>query len=204
MNFSVAILFLAFALGASDMPKESELVSSSGEVIVQDQSDSQKLLTSDEIVKEANKLFETKDKTPAEKAHLVRAYLKSLEIHWIDVDLAKQHLECWEKNKSIKSMSISAARGKTYLNSVEPKGKVAHNHQGVFQIYLRQRKHWSKEYEVWMYHNSFFHNGHVIHDCRRENFRMLGKPASHGCVRTPPKQNPYSWTKIGDIVFCHH
>lgn len=204
MKMTTMVLVLLLAGGMVSGQVINEPTDQLPEIVIQEETEPQKSLTPKEIVKEANRIFETKDKTNAERAHLVRAYLKSLDIHWLDIDLTKQRLECWEKDKKISSMPISSGKGKMYSLNAGPRGKkTSHNHIGIFMIYLKSYKHLSKLFKVWMYHNLFFHEGHAIHDCRRANMHRLGHPDSHGCVRTPSKQNPYNWAKISDIVFCH-
>jgi len=56
---------------------------------------------------------------------------------------------------------------------------------GDYKVYLRVVKHWSREYEVWMPHALFFHNGYAVHATNM--IRQLGRPASHGCIRLHPR-----------------
>lgn len=56
---------------------------------------------------------------------------------------------------------------------------------GRYKVYLRQRKHWSRKYEVWMPHALFFHRGYALH--ATTVIHRLGRPASHGCIRLHPR-----------------
>jgi hypothetical protein len=57
--------------------------------------------------------------------------------------------------------------------------------EGSYKVYLKQRKHWSKKWEVWMPHSMFFHAGYALH--ATTVIRRLGRPASHGCIRLHPR-----------------
>ncbi len=56
---------------------------------------------------------------------------------------------------------------------------------GTYRVYLREPKHWSREWEVWMPNSLFFHRGYALHATTM--IRDLGKPASHGCIRLHPR-----------------
>jgi hypothetical protein len=66
---------------------------------------------------------------------------------------------------------------------------------GHYRVYSRQVKHWSKEYEVWMPHSLFFHEGYALHATTM--IRQLGRPASHGCVRLHPKDAEALYHQVG-------
>lgn len=53
--------------------------------------------------------------------------------------------------------------------------------EGEYAVYSRQIKHWSKKYELWMPYSLFYYKGYALHATTAT--RMLGRPASHGCVR---------------------
>ncbi len=71
---------------------------------------------------------------------------------------------------------------------------------GNYRIYLKQRKHWSKKWEVWMPHSMFFHAGYALH--ATNVIRRLGRPASHGCIRLHPRdaKKLYSEAAVGTPV----
>lgn len=56
---------------------------------------------------------------------------------------------------------------------------------GTYQVYSREAKHWSRQWEVWMPHSLFFHGGYALH--ATSMIRQLGRPASHGCIRLHPR-----------------
>jgi len=56
---------------------------------------------------------------------------------------------------------------------------------GNYRVYLKQKRHWSKKWEVWMPHSLFFHAGYAIH--ATTVISRLGRPASHGCIRLHPR-----------------
>lgn len=71
---------------------------------------------------------------------------------------------------------------------------------GVYHVYSRQPRHWSREYKVWMNHSLFFHDGYALHATTM--VRQLGRPASHGCIRLRPRDAAklYSNVAIGTPV----
>lgn len=57
---------------------------------------------------------------------------------------------------------------------------------GVFKPYLLKQMHYSSKYENAPMPNSiFFHGGYAIH--ATYDFKRLGRPASHGCIRLHPQ-----------------
>lgn len=72
--------------------------------------------------------------------------------------------------------------------------------EGRYGVYLREKKHWSREWEVWMPHSLFFHRGYALHATTM--VRQLGRPASHGCVRLRPKdaEKLYNEVTVGTPV----
>ena len=71
---------------------------------------------------------------------------------------------------------------------------------GRYKVYSRQRKHWSRKYEVWMPHSLFFHKGYALH--ATTVIHRLGRPASHGCIRLHPRDAKllYKEVKVGTPV----
>lgn len=65
---------------------------------------------------------------------------------------------------------------------------------GVYHVYSRQPKHWSRKYEVWMNNTLFFHEGYALH--ATSAIRQLGRAASHGCVRLHPRDAKVLYDKI--------
>ncbi len=71
---------------------------------------------------------------------------------------------------------------------------------GSYSVYLKQKKHWSRKWEVWMPHSMFFHEGYAIH--ATTVIRRLGRPASHGCIRLHPRdaEKLYKEVAVGTPV----
>ncbi|MDH7601604.1 MAG: L,D-transpeptidase [Armatimonadota bacterium] len=72
--------------------------------------------------------------------------------------------------------------------------------EGIYRVYLKARKHWSKKWQVWMPFSLFFHEGYAIH--ATSVIKRLGHPASHGCVRLHPRdaKKLYSQVTVGTPV----
>ncbi|CAN1722234.1 L,D-transpeptidase [Hyphomicrobium sp. 1Nfss2.1] len=90
------------------------------------------------------------------------------------IDLASQTMTVSDKNGEIARWKISSARG-GYKTPT-----------GTYTPHYTARMHYSKQY-----HNSpmpysvFFNRGVAVHGTN--DLRNLGRPASHGCVRSHPK-----------------
>ena len=71
---------------------------------------------------------------------------------------------------------------------------------GVYRVYSKQPRHWSREYGVWMDHSLFFHEGYALHATTM--VRRFGRPASHGCIRLRPRDAAklYSNVVVGTPV----
>ena len=71
---------------------------------------------------------------------------------------------------------------------------------GWFSVYMRNKDHHSREYDVPMPFALFFSGGQAIHASTA--LRRLGSPASHGCVRLPRRyaQTLFAESKIGRPV----
>ncbi len=71
---------------------------------------------------------------------------------------------------------------------------------GRYKVYSRQRRHWSRKYEVWMPHSLFFHKGYALH--ATTVIHRLGRPASHGCIRLHPRDAEalYNEVSVGTPV----
>ena len=60
---------------------------------------------------------------------------------------------------------------------------------GRYAIYLRENRHWSIQYDVWMPYAQFFNGGYALH----ESNDVPAEPASHGCVRMPVPDALFVW-----------
>ena len=70
---------------------------------------------------------------------------------------------------------------------------------GLWHVYLKSLRFWSKEYSSWMPYASFFHNGEGLHGYEE----VPAYPASHGCVRLPMPEAPwvYDFAAMGTPVY---
>ncbi len=69
--------------------------------------------------------------------------------------------------------------------------------EGVYKVYRKTKRHWSKKWQVWMPYSLFFYEGYAIH--ATSVIRRLGHPASHGCIRLHPRdaEKLYSQVTLG-------
>ncbi len=91
-----------------------------------------------------------------------------------DIDLTSQTMTVSDKNGVIASWKISSARG-GYRTPT-----------GTYTPHYTSRMHYSKQYHFSpMPYSVFFNEGVAVHGTG--DLRNLGRPASHGCVRSHPK-----------------
>jgi lipoprotein-anchoring transpeptidase ErfK/SrfK len=91
-----------------------------------------------------------------------------------NIDLTSQTMTVSDKNGVIASWKISSARG-GYRTPT-----------GTFTPHYTSRMHYSKQYHFSpMPYSVFFNEGVAVHGTG--DLRNLGRPASHGCVRSHPK-----------------
>jgi len=90
------------------------------------------------------------------------------------IDLSTQTMTVSDRNGVIASWKISSGRG-GYATPT-----------GTFTPHYTARMHYSKQYQLSpMPYSVFFNRGVAVHGTRE--LRNLGRPASHGCVRSHPK-----------------
>jgi lipoprotein-anchoring transpeptidase ErfK/SrfK len=90
------------------------------------------------------------------------------------IDLTTQTMTVSDKNGQIASWKISSARG-GYRTPT-----------GIYTPHYTARMHYSKQYHFSpMPYSVFFNEGVAVHGTN--DLRNLGRPASHGCVRSHPK-----------------
>jgi lipoprotein-anchoring transpeptidase ErfK/SrfK len=90
------------------------------------------------------------------------------------IDLGSQTMTVSDKNGKIASWKISTARG-GYRTPT-----------GTYTPHYTARMHYSKQYHFSpMPYSVFFNRGVAVHGTK--DLRNLGRPASHGCVRSHPK-----------------
>ncbi len=71
---------------------------------------------------------------------------------------------------------------------------------GEFDIDSRHRYYVSNTYGSRMDYAQFFIGGIAIHETPKENYSVLGGPASHGCVRQHVKDADAMWNLIGNAL----
>lgn len=101
-----------------------------------------------------------------------------------------QHLVAYQ-NGSIKQKSlVSGAIG----NVDPPDGtcpkEYIHNHPGLYKMIEKKKSYTSKAYKCPMPYSIFFYPGNAIHSCQKKDIGRLGGPASHGCIRNNPNDQP--------------
>lgn len=90
------------------------------------------------------------------------------------IDLGSQTMTVSDKNGEIATWKISSARG-GYRTPT-----------GTYTPHYTSRMHYSKQYHFSpMPYSVFFNDGVAVHGTG--DLRNLGRPASHGCVRSHPK-----------------
>lgn len=90
------------------------------------------------------------------------------------IDLSSQTMTVSDNNGQIASWKISSARG-GYRTPT-----------GTYTPHYTARMHYSKQYQFSpMPYSVFFNRGVAVHGT--SDLRNLGRPASHGCVRSHPK-----------------
>jgi len=98
---------------------------------------------------------------------------------------------------------VSGANGKVVPHFVRAQlvspGAAGHRSSvGEFNIDRRHRYYVSQTYGSRMDYAQFFIGGIALHETPSENYRKLGMPASHGCIRHHVKDADAMWNLIGD------
>ena len=72
---------------------------------------------------------------------------------------------------------------------------------GSFAVYIKELKHWSKQYDCWLPFASFFYEGYAFHSYPD----VPAYPASHGCCRVsaPEAQWVYKFLAMGTPVYVY-
>lgn len=86
---------------------------------------------------------------------------------------------------STQRMHVSNSKGEQYTWAISS-GRAGYNTpRGVYRPTMLRRMHYSSKYNNSpMPHSIFFRGGYAIHGT--SYVRMLGRPASHGCIRLAP------------------
>ncbi|MEN6372231.1 MAG: L,D-transpeptidase [Armatimonadota bacterium] len=130
--------------------------------------------------------------------------LRNRTANGIYVDLRnpdRQRLYRMHNNIVTNAYLTSGSRSGVFLTKYQD-SPMPHDHVGVFRITYKNPMYWSNEYQVWMTHAMNFWKGHFIHGTYPSEYRLLGHPASSGCIRldrTDAKEL-YDITPIGTRV----
>lgn len=118
----------------------------------------------------------------------------------IEVSIADQRLTAWENGVIVHRFKVSTARP----GRRTPKGH--------FNIKLKARRYWSRQFQVWMPDALWFHGDYFIHSlpyrsdpAQRTGASTLGIPVSAGCVRLGVVESKtiYDWASVGTPVWVH-
>lgn len=116
----------------------------------------------------------------------------------IIVSITDQRLWAWSGDKLLKEFRVSTAA--SGLNLVKgQKSDSPHNHLGSFVIDRKDIDHVSGQYNCPMPYALHYFEGHWIHATEPKFYPLLGRPASHGCVRLHLNDAKwlYSHTPVG-------
>lgn len=143
--------------------------------------------------------------------------LTSANVDLIVVSISEQRLRAYSGGiisggayiggKMLKEFKVStAASGKTYGPGEKPlDSEETHNHSGVFKIKRKEIHHVSGIYGSPMPYALHYFEGHWIHATEPKFERLLGKPASHGCVRLQLENAKWLFhrTPVGTTLMIH-
>jgi hypothetical protein len=91
----------------------------------------------------------------------------------VDVDLTSQRLQ------------VTTPAGETYVWAISSGRRGYSTPPGTYSAYRLERVYFSRKYDnAPMPHAVFFRGGYAIHGTQA--VRLLGRPASHGCIRLAP------------------
>ncbi|MDQ2730172.1 MAG: L,D-transpeptidase family protein [Armatimonadota bacterium] len=122
--------------------------------------------------------------------------------HSIWVDKGNQRVYAFDGNQLVISVLCSTASHHTHWASGDGRYLTPSTPLGDYRIFEKTPDHWSHTYEVHMRYAMFYDGGRAIHATTSSYYRMLGRPASGGCVRVTRGHAIalYGWAQIGDPV----
>lgn len=132
------------------------------------------------------------------------AILRNRTANGIYIDLRgteKQRLYRLQDNVVTNAYLTSGSRSHYFLPKTRDSAKI-HDHYGVFRVIQKYPMYWSNTYSVWMTHAMRFWKGHFIHGTYPDQYYLLGRPASSGCIRLHRKdaKELYKLTPVGTRV----
>ncbi len=112
-------------------------------------------------------------------------YQPQATVDYIRVVIDEQRLYAFSQGELVMVESISTAS--TGINlPTEVKSDYPHNHLGVFAVRSKDEEAYSDVFDCPMPYAMFYCGGHAVHQTEPKYYRLLGQPASHGCVREGP------------------
>ena len=121
--------------------------------------------------------------SPPESGTQSESELRDDEVNLVIIDIGNQKLYACQI-EILREVVISTAKGNYNVIGDTEEPSRLHNHLGLFQVYMKNKNHYSSLYNCPMPYSMFFHGGHAIHATEPKFYPLLGTPASHGCVRT--------------------
>lgn len=108
----------------------------------------------------------------------------------IDIDLSRQHMTIKERGVVVGSWPISSGRAEYRTPT------------GTFRPLWQSRMWYSKKYDnAPMPHAVFFNGGVAMHATQATG--MLGRPASHGCIRQAPANAARTYALVTKHGYAH-
>jgi lipoprotein-anchoring transpeptidase ErfK/SrfK len=114
--------------------------------------------------------------------------------HWIEIDLANQHLIAWEGKQEAYTTIVSTGKPTTPT------------HPGVFNIlskHLTDRMR-GADYDIPdVPYVMYYYGGYALHGANWHN--SFGTPVSHGCINLPvdSAQWLFNWVSVGTPIVIH-
>jgi len=121
---------------------------------------------------------------------------------YLDLRLRENQRLYVQKNQELTHAYLSTSSAAYNWVYTERSPRKFHDHAGVCKVVSKSRSHWSSQFEVRMLWAIRYHEGHFIHATTRDQYRLLGQPASHGCNRLAinDAKQLYEMTDIGTRV----
>ena len=119
------------------------------------------------------------------------------ERHFTIIDIASQHLACYENGKLVRICNVCTARwiDDKYLDQTGPWRVIKKSQKAVSSIWKdKSQKPFSMPWAVATGGGFWIHQG-----------ELPGKPSSHGCIRMSSANARwyFGWSKLGDKGFAY-
>jgi hypothetical protein len=116
-----------------------------------------------------------------------------IKVHKSSTKDKLEYLEVFTQNsedgEDLTPMNLFAGENKALVSTAGTYGRKTYSTpSGIFRIDLMERMHYSSKYgNAPMPWSVFFNGGIAIHGATPDEFKHLGRKASHGCVRVHPQ-----------------